>query len=348
MLARLLPRRNHRVVAGLTVALVLSACGGATDQSSRSGQPKQLLLVSYAVTKGAYDRILPVFRAEWKSRTGEDLDIRTSYGASGSQSRAIIDGLEADVAGLALGADINRLQLAGLIEPGWENELPNRSIITHSTVALLTRAGNPKGIKGWSDLRRNDVEVVSANPRTSGGARWNFLGLWGSITQSGGNDAQAKAYVGSVFGNIRSLPKDAREASDVFLKRNQGDVLLNYENEAILATRTGDLKAPFLIPDPNIRIDGPIAVVDRNVDRRGTRKEAEALASFLMSAPAQRIFAEEGFRPVNPEVWSKVKGRFAPIGSLFTVEDFGGWANVESTFFSAGGIWDQLFDKVRR
>ncbi|MCP9848493.1 sulfate ABC transporter substrate-binding protein [Cyanobium sp. Morenito 9A2] len=343
-----LPPRIHRLGAGLALALLLSACGGPAGTSNGSGQPKQLLLVSYAVTKAAYDRILPAFRADWKARTGEDLEIRTSYGGSGSQTRAIIDGLEADVAGLALGADVNKLQQAGLIEPGWEKELPNDSVITHSTVALLTRPGNPKGIKTWQDLNRKDVEVVSANPRTSGGARWNFLGLWGSITQTGGSDAQAKAFVSAVYGNVKNLPKDAREASDVFLKRNQGDVLLNYENEAILATRTGDLKAPYLVPDPNIRIDGPVAVVDRNVDRRGTRREAEALARYLMSAPAQTIFAEEGFRPVNPGVWSKVKGRFAPVGSLFTVEAFGGWSRVEASFFSAGGLWDQLFDRARR
>lgn len=304
-------------------------------------------MVSYAVTKGAYDRILPRFAADWKARTGQELRIRTSYGGSGTQTRAIIDGLAADVATLALSADLLKLQQAGLIQPGWERELPNGSIITNSAVAFLTRPGNPRGIRSWSDLVKPGVTVVTANPKTSGGARWNFLGLWGSISQTGGSQQQAEAYVTRVYRNVENLPKDAREASDVFLKRDQGDVLLNYENEAILATRTGDLKAPFVVPELNIRIEGPVAVVDQVVDRKGTRKAAEALAAYLFSEEAQQVFAEEGFRPTNPTVWQRVKSRFAPVKRFFSVQEFGGWEAVNTTFFDNGGLWDRLFAQSR-
>jgi sulfate transport system substrate-binding protein len=191
--------------------------------------------------------------------------------------------------------------------------------------------------------------VITANPKTSGGARWNFLGLWGSVSQTGGSEAQAKAYVSAVYRNVENLPKDAREATDAFLKRGQGDVLLNYENEAILARSMGELKQPFLVPAVNIRIEGPVAVVDRNVDQRGTRKAAEALAAYLQTPAAQRLFAEQGFRPVNPQVWEEVKGRFAPVPKPFTVAAFGGWEQVDAKFFGTrGGLWDELFGQTRR
>ena len=329
--------------------MLLVACESpqAPSATGEASKQQELLVVSYAVTKGAYDRILPRFAADWKAKTGQELKIRTSYGGSGTQTRAIIDGLEADVATLALSADVLKLQQAGLIQPGWETELPSGSIITNSAVAFLTRPGNPKGIRSWKDLVKPGVTVVTANPKTSGGARWNFLGLWGSISQTGGSQQQAEAYVTSVYRNVENLPKDAREASDVFLKRDQGYVLLNYENEAILATRTGDLKAPFVVPELNIRIEGPVAVVDKVVDRKGTRKAAEALASYLFSEEAQQVFAEEGFRPTNPTVWERVKSRFAPVKQFFSVQDFGGWDAVNKTFFDNGGLWDRLFAKSR-
>ena len=328
---------------------MLVACGSSKAPSAgdETNKQQELLLVSYAVTKGAYDRILPRFAADWKAKTGQELKILTSYGGSGTQARAIIDGLEADVATLALSADVLKLQQAGLIQPGWEQEMPSDSIITNSTVAFLTRPGNPKVIRSWNDLVKPGVTVVTANPKTSGGARWNFLGLWGSISQTGGSQQEAEAYVTSVFRNVENLPKDAREASDVFLKRDQGDVLLNYENEAILATKTGDLKDPFVVPELNIRIEGPVAVVDKNVDRKGTRKAAEALAAYLFTDEAQQVFADEGFRPTSPTVWARVKDRFAPVKTFFSVKDFGGWSQVNKEFFGKGGIWDRLFANTR-
>lgn len=346
--ARSTLRLSALASASVFAAFGLSACGSsktAGDTANSSAGRSELLLVSYAVTQAAYERILPGFEADWKAKTGQTIKVKASYGGSGSQTRAVIDGLEADVVGLALGGDVLKIQQAGLIEPGWEKELPDDSTITHSTVALITRDGNPKGIKSWQDLGKPGVSVVSANPKTSGGARWNFLALWGSVTRANGSDAQARDFVSKVYGNVESLPKDAREASDVFLKRGQGDVLLNYENEAIQARKNGELKQPFLVPDLNIRIDGPIAVVDKNVDKHGTRKAAVALAAYLQGEKAQAIFAEEGFRPVNATVWAKVKDRFAPVTNLFSVADFGGWKQVNTRFFGDAGLWDQIFRK---
>lgn len=333
----------------LGAGLGTSGCSGPGGTSADGGAPgASLLLVSYAVTKSAYDRILPGFKADWKAKTGQDLKITTSYGGSGSQTRAVIDGLEADVVTLALSADVQKLQTAGLIQPGWEQEVPNNSVITRSVVALITREGNPKGLRQWPDLVRPGISVVTANPKTSGGARWNLLALWGSVKNAGGSGVKAAEFLSSVVQHIPSLPRDAREASDVFLKRGQGDVLLNYENEAILASRSGTLKGPFVVPTRNISIEGPVAVVDRNVDRHGNRKAAEALAIYLQSERAQTIFAEEGFRPVDPGVWDRVKGRFAPVKDLFTVKSLGGWATVDRTLFSSGGLWDQLLRQRRR
>ena len=338
----------------LLLAAGLAGCGGPQATGGRPGgkpgeQPAEqpgsqsLLLVSYSVTKGAYDKILPQFKADWKRRSGQDLEVKTSYGGSGSQTRAVIDGLDADLVTLALPADVLKLQAAGLVQPGWEQELPNDSTITHSVLTFLTRAGNPKAIRTWSDLARPGVAVLTANPKTSGGARWNFLGLWGSVRRQGGSDQAAEAFVASVYKNVSNLPKDAREASDAFLNRGQGDVLLTYENEALLGAKQADSKATaMVVPALNIRIDGPVAVVDRNVDRKGNRKAAEALAAYLQGEEAQEIFAAEGFRPVNAAVWARRKASFAPVTTLFTAADLGGWPAIDRTFFASGGVWDRL------
>jgi sulfate transport system substrate-binding protein len=311
-----------------------------------SQKPKsEILLVSYAVTKAAYDKIIPKFVAKWKKEKGQDITIRTSYGGSGSQTRAILDGLEADVTALALGADTQKLQKGGLIKAGWEKELPNNSIATKSVVAIVTRPGNPKKIKTWQDLDNAGVRVVTANPKTSGGARWNFLGLWGSVTETGGNDAKAKDFVTRVFKNAPVLPKDAREASDVFFKKGQGDVLLNYENEVILEQQQLGGKSSYVIPSVNISIDAPIAVVDKNVDKHGTRAVSEAFAKFLFTPEAQREFASVGFRPVNATVASQVGGKFPKVSKLFTVAEFGGWDAVQNKFFNDGGVFDKIYSR---
>ena len=328
-------------LAGVPLAVALASSSALAAPANQ-----EILLVSYAVTKAAYDEIIPKFIASWKKKTGQTVVVKTSFGGSGSQARAVIDGLEADVVGLALEGDLIKLEEAGFIKSGWQNKLPNKSIITNSIVVFFVRPGNPKKINNWNDLNNNNVDVVTANPKTSGGARWNFLGIWGSVTKNGGSAKTAKSFISTVYKNVDILPRDAREATDVFVQKGQGDVLLNYENEAILAKQTGDWKEPFKVPSPNILIEGPVAVVDKNVDKRGTRKIAKAFTEYLFTPLAQKIFASKGFRPVTTAAKAASKGSF-PIVKTFTVSDFGGWNVVNKKFFGSAGIWDQIFSKTR-
>jgi sulfate/thiosulfate transport system substrate-binding protein len=335
---------------GLSVVIPASATG-STSQTTPPNQKTQLLsqqpktveltLVSYAVTKAAYSKIIPQFVAKWKKEHNQNVNIQESYGGSGSQARAVIDGLEADVVGLALALDVQKIEKAGLIQPGWEKEAPDGGIVTRSVAALITRPGNPKGIKTWADLTKPGLAVITANPKTSG-ARWNFLGLWGSVTQTGGNENKALQYITQVYKSVPVLPKDAREASDVFFKQNQGDVLINYENEAILAQQNGNKGFVSVVPTTNISIDNPVAVVDKNVDKHGTRKVAEAFVKFLFTPEAQREFAKVGFRPVNPTVSKEVARNFPKVTKLFTVNELGGWNTIQKKFFDDGAVFDKI------
>lgn len=332
---------------GLGLSLGVSACSSpsSTEKPAAEGgnQPQdvQLTLVSYAVTKAAYEKIIPAFTEKWKQEHNQNVTFTPSFGGSGSQTRAVIDGLEADVVGLALALDTKKIEKAGLIQPGWETEAPNGAIVTKSVAALVTREGNPKGVKTWSDLSKPGVSVITANPKTSGGARWNFLGVYGSVTQTGGDDAKAQEFAGKVFANVPVLPKDAREASDVFFKQGQGDVLINYENEMILAGQTGE-KLPYTVPDVNISIDNPVAVVDSNVDKHGTREVAEAFVEYLFTPEAQREFAKVGFRPVDPTVAEETVKQYPPVKTLFTAQDMGGWDQIDKKFFADGAIFDKI------
>lgn len=344
-----LPRRAvvFTAVAALPLALsVAAALNTPIVQAQQSARPQTLTVVSYAVTKSAYDRIFRLFAADWKKRTGQTVTLKGSYGGSGSQTRAVIDGLEADVVSLAMAADVTKIQQAGLIQPGWERENPSNSTPINSTVAVFVRPGNPKKINSWKDLDNKGVDVVLANPKTSGGARWNFLALWGAITRSGGSEAQARSFITGVYKNADVLPKDAREATDAFVKRRQGDVLLNWETEAILARRKGEWTTPTKLLSPNVLTEQPVTVVDKVVDRRGTRKVAEAFVRFLYTPAAQQIFADNGFRPTTPEGKAYAQGKFQNV-SFFKVGDFGGWPGVDRKFFGKGGIWDQIFAKSR-
>ena len=337
-------------LAGLATASIASIGGQGPLAQRASAQappkPQTLLVVTYAVTKEAYDKIFPLFIADWKRKTGQTLTIKGSYGGSGSQTRAVIDGLEADVVGLAMGADVSKIEKAGLINPGWQNELPNKSIATNSTVAAFVRPGNPKKINGWRDLDNKNVENVLANPKTSGGARWNFIALWGAITTQGGSIAEAKKFITGVYKNAEVLPKDAREATDTFVKRRQGDVLLNWETDAIFAKKKGEWTTPYKVFSPNVLTEMPIAVVDKNVNKKGTRKPAEALAKFFFTPAAQKVFADNGFRPVTPEGKAYAKGKFPEV-KFFKISAFGGWGSADKQFFSKGGIWDQIFAQAR-
>jgi sulfate/thiosulfate transport system substrate-binding protein len=343
------------MVCGL-MGTLLSGCGGggsetASSPSSSTGAnsagPVKLTLVSYAVTKQAYEKIIPKFVAEWKAKTGQEVTFEQSYGGSGSQTRAVIDGLEADIVQLALAGDVKKIEKAGLIEPGWEKEAPNEAIVTHSVAALVTRPGKPK-VEKWSQLGEGQLKVITANPKTSGGAKWNFLALWGSVAQTGGDEPKALAFAENVLKNTPVLPKDARESSDVFYKQGQGDVLINYENEVLLAKLKGDTQ-PFYVPtDANISIDAPVAVVDKNVDKHGTRKVAEAFVKFLYAPEAQREYAKVGFRPVDASVLKEVEAQYPKVKKLITVKDFGGWSKIDEKFFKDGAIFDQIQTKVSK
>ncbi|MBD2465887.1 sulfate ABC transporter substrate-binding protein [Oscillatoria sp. FACHB-1407] len=328
------------VGVGLTVAI--AACSPGTSSSgSESKERVELTLVSYAVTQAAYEEIIPLFTEKWKTEHNQEVTFNQSYGGSGSQTRAVIDGLEADVVALALALDTKKIEAAGLIQPGWETEVPNDSIVHKSVAALVTRDGNPKGIQTWADLAKDGVSVVTANPKTSGGARWNFLGVWGSVVQTGGTEEQALDLTTQVFKNVPVLTKDARESTDVFFKQGQGDVLINYENEVLLAKLNGQ-ELPYVLPDVNISIDNPVTVVDANVEKHGTREVAEAFVQFLFTPEAQREFAKVGFRPVDETVSEEFATQYPKINTLFTVADLGGWDEIQTKFFEDGAVFDKI------
>lgn len=244
---------------------------------------------------------------------------------------------------LALGLDTKKIEKAGLIQPGWEKEAPNNAIVSQSVAALVTRPGNPKNINTWADLSRDDVKLITADPKTSGVARWNFLTLWNSVIRTGSDEAKAKEFVSQVYKNVPILTKDAREATDAFFKQGQGDALINYENEIFLAQENG-MKVNYTIPDVNISIDNPIAVVDRNVDKHNNREVVEAFVQFLFTPQAQEEFAKVGFRPVNTTV-AKSKtfvDKYPPVKTLSTVKDLGGWEAVQKKFFDDGALFDQI------
>ncbi|MGI0479778.1 sulfate ABC transporter substrate-binding protein [Geminocystis sp. CENA526] len=343
------------LIIGLTMTGIISGCGNSQNQTetptnnnqATANQEVKLTLVSYAVTQSAYEKIIPQFAEEWKNKTGQTVVVEQSYGGSGSQTRAVIDGLEADVVALALSADTLKIQQAGLIDAGWEKEAPHNGIVTRSVVALVSREGG-KQAQTWADLANPDIKVITANPKTSGGARWNFLVLWGAITQSGGDATKAEEFVTNVYRNVPVLPKDAREATDVFYKQRQGDILMNYENEILLAKLKGE-NQPYVIPtDYNISIEGPVAVVDKYVDKRGTREVAEAFVQFLYTPEAQRAFAEVGFRPVDETVFEEFNEQYPKVDNLFTVEAFGGWDQVQKDFFDDGTVFDRIFANLRK
>jgi sulfate transport system substrate-binding protein len=337
-------------LVGVSLSVAIAACSGnnnntaANSGGSNSATNKgdvDLTLVSFAVTRAAHEKIIPQFVEQWKKEHNQNVTFKTSYGGSGSQTRAVIDGLEADVVHLALALDTKKIEKAKLIEPGWEQESPEDGIVSKSVAAIVTREGNPKGIKTWADLSKPGVAVITANPKTSGGARWNFLALWGSVAKSGGDETKALDLTTKVIKNAPVLPRDAREASDVFFKQGQGDALINYENEMILAAQNGE-KLPYIVPAVNVSIDNPIAVVDKNVDKHGTREVAEAFVKFLYTPEAQREFAKAGFRPVDATVAKEVESQFPKVTTLFTVKDLGGWDKIQKQFFDDGAVFDKI------
>ncbi|MEH1931280.1 MAG: sulfate ABC transporter substrate-binding protein [Nostoc sp.] len=333
-------------LAGVSLSIFMSACSGANvdktgNTIANSGGDLNLTFVSYSVTKAAYEQIIPQFREKWKKEHNQNLTFTESYDGSGSQTLNVIDGLSADVVHLSLGLDIDKLVQTGFIQPGWEKEAPNNAIVTQSVGAIAAREGNPKNIKTWTDLTRPGVSVLTANPKTSGGARWNFLSLWGYVIKTGHDEKQALDFTSKVYKNVPVLPKTARNASELFFKQGEGDALLNYENEMILSKQKGE-KFSYVVPDVNISIDNPIAVVDKNAEQHGTRKVAEAFVQYLYTPEIQREFAKIGFRPVNNTIAKELGSTFPKVKTLFKAEDLGGWNKIQQQFFNEGAIFDQI------
>ncbi len=347
-------------VVGATLSFAIAACSGSNTASTptaggnaspvaNQSKDVELTLVGYAVPKAAHDAIIPKFAEQWKKDKGQTVTFKQSYGGSGSQTRAVIDGLEADITHLALAADTGKLVKAGLVNADWTTKVPNGGTVAKTVAAIIVRPGNPKNIKTFQDLTRDDVKWVTPDPKTSGGARWNFVALWDDALKRNNNDeAKAKEFVAKAYKNVAVLAKDAREATDAFSKQGQGDALINYENEVILAKQKGE-KLDYVVPETNISIDTPLAVVDQNVDKHGTREVAEAFAKYLFTPEAQAEFVKLGFRPADEAAKTKENtDKFPAVKTLATIKDFGGWDEVQKKFFEDGAIFDQTIAAAKQ
>jgi sulfate/thiosulfate transport system substrate-binding protein len=330
-----------KTIAAGAAALALLVAGGAL-----AGQT--ILNVSYDPTRELYKAVDDAFAKDWKAKTGETVKIEQSHGGSGKQARAVTDGLQADVVTLALQSDIDAIvKQSGKIKPDWQSRLADNSSPYTSTIVFLVRKGNPKGIKDWDDLTKPGVQVITPNPKTSGGARWNYLAAWAfADAKYGHEEGKDKEFVADLYAHVPVLDTGARGATTTFAQRGIGDVLLAWENEAFLAqTELGADKFDIVVPSLSIKAEPPVAVVDANVDARGTRKVAEAYLKFLYSPEAQKLIAKNYYRPSHPEAADpKDLARF-PTVKLVSIDDplFGGWTKAQAKHFAEGGIFDQIY-----
>ncbi len=336
--------RRCAFIASVFLAAALSACSSG---KSSDGKSVELTNVSYDPTRELYQAINPAFAAAWKAKTGQTVTFRMSHGGSGKQSRAIIDGLDADVATLALAYDIDAIAArAKLLPADWQKALPDNSAPYTSTIVLLVRKGNPKGIHDWADLVKPGIAVITPNPKTSGGARWNFLAAWAYGRKSGGSDAAARDYVGKLFGNVPVLDSGARGATTTFVERGIGDVLLAWENEAYLAEKAmGKGKFEVVVPSISILAEPSVAVITHNAARHGTSAAAKAYLEFLYTPEAQVAIARNYYRPRDPQVMAQFSQQFPAINLVTVDRDFGGWAKAQKQFFANGGVFDQIYAK---
>jgi len=318
--------------------------GVALTALGTSAAAQTLLNVSYDPTRELYQDFNAAFIKYWKAKTGKTVSIKQSHGGSGGQARAVIDGLEADVVTLALAYDIDAVAQSGLTDAGWQKRLPQNSSPYTSTVVFLVRKGNPKGIKDWGDLLKPDIQIITANPKTSGGARWNYLAAWGyALRQPGGTDEKARQFVSGLYKKVPVLDSGARGSTITFVQRQIGDVLLAWENEAYLALEESPGQLEIVLPSVSILAEPPVAVVDKVVDRRGTRAIAEAYLQYLYSPEGQEIAAKHHYRPRDPSVPARFAGNFAKV-KLFTIDEvFGGWQKAQKTHFADGGVFDQIY-----
>ena len=342
-LARPSRRTRRDLLLGLAVLAV--AAGSAAPVLAQPA-PATLLNVSYDPTRELYQAINKSFATQWQAKSGQAVSIRQSHGGSGKQARTVIDGLDADVVTLALAYDIDEIaDKSKLLPADWQKRLPHNSAPYTSTIVFLVRKGNPKKIRDWNDLVRPDVKVITPNPKTSGGARWNYLAAWGyALRQPGGHDAKAREFVTAIFKNVPVLDSGARGSTTTFVERGIGDVLLAWENEALLAIKElGPDKVEIVAPSVSILAEPPVALVDKNVDKKGTRAVAQAYLEYLYTPGAQEIIAQNYYRPIDKVAAAKYGAQF-PALKLFTIDEvFGGWAKAQKTHFSDGGVFDQIY-----
>jgi sulfate transport system substrate-binding protein len=323
-----------RLVLGSVLAMTIAAPAIA----------QTLLNVSYDPTRELYTELNTAFVQSWQSKSGQKVEIQQSHGGSSKQARAVIDGLEADVVTLALAYDIDAIQQSGLINAGWQKRLPQNSSPYTSTIVFLVRKGNPKKLEDWGDLVKPGISVVTPNPKTSGGARWNYLAAWEyAKRQPGGSDASAREFVARLYKNVPVLDSGARGSTTTFVQRGIGDVLLAWENEAYLAAAEAKGAVEIVVPSLSILAEPPVTIVDKVVDKKKTRKVAEAYLQFLYSPEGQAIVAKHHYRPRDPKVAAKQGGKFAPV-KLFTIDEaFGGWQKAQKAHFADGGTFDQIY-----
>ncbi|MFT8322661.1 MAG: sulfate ABC transporter substrate-binding protein [Bacillus sp. (in: firmicutes)] len=326
---------------------ILSACGKAEDTSSKANKDSiELLNVSYDPTRELYQEFNKAFAKNWKEETGQTVTIKQSHGGSGKQGRAVIDGLEADVVTLALAYDIDEIsKTANLLDKDWQKRLPDNSTPYTSTIVFLVKKGNPKGIKDWNDLTKKDVSVITPNPKTSGGARWNYLAAWAYADKLyGGDEAKVQDFIKKLYQNVEVLDSGARGSTTTFVERGIGDVLIAWENEAYLTLKEfGADKFEIVNPSLSILAEPPVSVVDKVVDKKGTKKVAEAYLNYLYTDEGQEIAAKNFYRPRNEDVLKKYKDQFADI-QLVTVDgEFGGWKKAQETHFNDGGTFDKIY-----
>ncbi|WP_433595353.1 sulfate ABC transporter substrate-binding protein [Lysinibacillus xylanilyticus] len=331
-----------------SLALTLTGCGSNSSEKNTSAQDTkksvELLNVSYDPTRELYDEFNKDFIKKWKDETGQDVTIKQSHGGSGKQGRAVIDGLEADVVTLALAYDIDEIaQARGLLNKDWQTEFENNSTPYTSTIVFLVRKGNPKGIKDWDDLIKDDVSVITPNPKTSGGARWNYLAAWAYAGKLYKNDeAKIKEFMKALYNNVEVLDSGARGATTTFVERKIGDVLIAWENEAYLTLKELGDEFDIITPSLSILAEPPVAIVYKIVDKKGTREVAEAYLKHLYSERGQEIAAKNFYRPRNEKILAKYQEQFPKL-ELVSIDDFGGWAEAQAKHFKDDGTFDEIY-----
>jgi sulfate/thiosulfate transport system substrate-binding protein len=339
------------VVSFLLIAIVITGCspGAGTPATGGEGGEVKLVLAGYTTPREAYAEIIPLFQQKWTEETGQTVTFEESYQGSGAQSRAVAEGFEADIIALSLEADVIRLEEAGLITQDWRSA-PFGGMVSTSVVAFAVREGNPKNIQDWADLTQADLEILTPNPKTSGGAMWNILGLYGAAERGHvegftAGEAGAQDFLLNVLQNVTVMDKSARD-SIVNFEKGIGDVAITYENEVLVGQQAGQ-NYELVLPSSTIQIDNPVAVVDTYVDKHGTRDAAEAFVDFLFTPEAQKIFAKHGLRSPDPEIAKSTAEQYPPIEDLFTIADFGGWKEATPKFFGDSGIFYQVLGEVQ-